>query len=557
MALFEAYLYAKHAKERNEYILEKTSEDIGNMVPNEVGSGMTDAEADAIINWFDTYANKTQVEVINGQVRQVVADTNRVRQDGQLSPIFDPEDARWDFYVPLKGSLDPDDETAELSNRPVTVNKQIKGTEDRRVTGRSKYATDIMGNLFQQNTTAILRAERNKVGLSMLNLLETNDPNVVTTSEADLARTDFASVIEVTPRVKTVDTRTGVISQRPVTPQEIAQDPNVLIVKRRNPENEKEIQEVAIEFTDPRIASAMRGDSLVSPSHGMSGIRFLARVNRFLASVNTSYNPAFIVPNFSRDLITASINIAQYDLPNVQRDMLKNVPSSMKGIKRFVFNNDRERTDSEGNLTDVGYYMEFLEAGGQNVLNTVTTLADQVRDINNIMGNVAKRPIRDSFVGKGAKKLGSLLENTNIVAENAMRVATYKTLRQKGFTPARAAQAARNVTVNFAKTGEYGRILNSMYLFYNASIQGTFAALQAATKSRKVRTMWAGIIAYGLMQDQLAALFMKRMKMVSLYTTRYLTILLSIILYYLTWLALQTDHSSLYLFHMDLIWRLI
>ena len=507
VALFEAYLYAKHAKERNAYILDKTSQEIDKMTPNEVGSGMTDAEADAIINWFDTYANKTQVEVINGQVRQVVADTNRVRQDGQLSPIFDPEDARWDFYVPLKGSLDPDDETAELSNRPVTVNKQIKGTEDRRVTGRSKYATDIMGNLFQQNTTAILRAERNKVGLSMLNLLETNDPNVVTTSEADLARTDFASVIEVTPRVKTVDTRTGVISQRPVTAQEIAQDPNVLIVKRRNPDNEKEIQEVAIEFTDPRIASAMRGDSLVSPSHGMSGIRFLARVNRFLASVNTSYNPAFIVPNFSRDLITASINIAQYDLPNVQRDMLKNVPSSMKGIKRFVFNNDRERTDSEGNLTDVGYYMEFLEAGGQNVLNTVTTLADQVRDINNIMGNVAKRPIRDSFVGKGAKKLGSLLENTNIVAENAMRVATYKTLRQKGFTPARAAQAARNVTVNFAKTGEYGRILNSMYLFYNASIQGTFAALQAATKSRKVRTMWAGLIAYGLMQDQLAALF--------------------------------------------------
>ena len=500
VALFEAYLYAQHAKERNEYILEKTSEDTGNMVPNEVGSGMTDAEADAIINWFDTYANKTQVEVINGQVRQVVADTNRVRQDGQLSPIFDPEDARWDFYVPLKGSLDPDDETAELSNRPVSVNKQIKGREDRRVTGRSRYATDIMGNLFQQNTTAILRAERNKVGLSMLNLLETNDPNIVTTTEADLARTDFGSVIQVTPRKKVVDTRTGVISQRAITPQEIAQDPNVLIVKRRNPENEKEIQEVAIEFTDPRIASAMRGDSLVSPSHGMSGIRFLARVNRFLASVNTSYNPAFIVPNFSRDLITASINIAQYDLPNVQRDMLKNVPSSMRGIRRYVFSNDRDSDEAK-------MYERFLNAGGQNVLNTVTTLADQVRDINNIMGNVAKRPIRDSFVGKGVKKLGSLLENTNIVAENAMRVATFKTLVEKGFSDARAAQAARNVTVNFAKTGEYGRILNSMYLFYNASIQGTFAALQAASKSRKVRAMWAGLIAYGLMQDQLAALF--------------------------------------------------
>ena len=108
---------------------------------------------------------------------------------------------------------------------------------------------------------------------------------------------------------------------------------------------------------------------------------------------------------------------------------------------------------------------------------------------------------------KNFKRLGNLIENTNVVAENAMRVATYKTLRQKGFTPARAAQAARNVTVNFAKTGEVGRFINSFYLFYNASIQGTFAALQAATRSKKVRGMWAGLIAYGLLQDQLASLF--------------------------------------------------
>ena len=228
---------------------------------------------------------------------------------------------------------------------------------------------------------------------------------------------------------------------------------------------------MAIEFTDPRIASAMRGDSLVSPSHGMSGIRFLARVNRFLASVNTSYNPAFIVPNFSRDLITASITVAQYDLPNVQRDMLKNVPSSMRGIRRYVFSN--EKNQMKPRCTK-----DFLNAGGQNVLNTVTTLADQVRDINNIMGNVSKRPVRMSFVGKGVKKLGSLLENTNIVNTTPC-VATFKTLVEK--VSLMLYNSTRNVTVNFAKTGEYGRILNSMYLFYNASIQGTF--LPYSTKS--------------------------------------------------------------------------
>ena len=167
----------------------------------------------------------------------------------------------------------------------------------------------------------------------------------------------------------------------------------------------------------------------------------------------------------------------------------------MRGIKRAVFNND---TTSE----DAKIYLEFVEAGGQNILNQVTTLADQVSDIRNTVGKISKNPVINNF-----KKLGSLLENTNVVAENAMRVATFKTLRQKGFSKERAAQAARNVTVNFAKTGEIGRFINSFYLFYNASIQGTFAALQAATRSKKVRTMWAGLIAYGLMQDQLMSAF--------------------------------------------------
>ena len=116
-----------------------------------------------------------------------------------MSPIFDADDAPWSFYVPLKGSLDPDDETAELSTDPVQVNKQIKGLrEDRQVTGRSKYATDIMGNLFQQNTTAILRAERNKVGCPCL--IFYRQMIQISSQPQRQARTDFASVIEVTPR---------------------------------------------------------------------------------------------------------------------------------------------------------------------------------------------------------------------------------------------------------------------------------------------------------------------------------------------------------------------
>lgn len=487
MAFFESYLYAKHAQERNTYVLEKTGSEKSKIDPIENGSGMTNQESQAILNWFEGYRNIRNVRQLDSQVRGIVDNTNNVRQEGQLSPIFDTEvEKPFDNYVPLRGSLDEGDETTEIVNRKP---RQTKGREDPRITGRSKYATDIVGNLISQNMSAIRRAEHNKIGLSMLKLIE----------EGGVPVQEYAEVMEVTPVVRAVDGRTGVISSRPQTPQEIANDPSVLIVKRFDPEKSTEankvVEEVAIQFTDPRIAKALRGDGVFSPTNSAGVVRGAARINRFLASVNTSYNPAFIIPNFSRDLITASINIAQYDVPNVQRDLIKNVPSAMRGIKRAVFNNDKTSEDAR-------MYLEFVEAGGQNILNQVTTLADQVSDIRNTVGNISKNPVINSF-----KKLGSFLENTNVVAENAMRVATYKTLRQKGFSKERAAQAARNVTVNFAKTGEIGRFINSFYLFYNASIQGTFAALQAATRSKKVRTMWAGLIAYGLMQDQLMSAF--------------------------------------------------
>jgi hypothetical protein len=62
------------------------------------------------------------------------------------------------------------------------------------------------------------------------------------------------------------------------------------------------------------------------------------------------------------------------------------------------------------------------------------------------------------------------------------------------------------VTVNFAKGGEYKNFMNAFYLFYNASLQGSFAMLNAALRSRKVQRIWAGVIAAGLLQDQLNAL---------------------------------------------------
>ena len=92
--------------------------------------------------------------------------------------------------------------------------------------------------------------------------------------------------------------------------------------------------------------------------------------------------------------------------------------------------------------------------------------------------------------------------------ENAVRVSTFEALLNTGrYTEQQAALAAREITVNFARGGEYKTFLNSLYLFFNASLQGTFALAEAATRSKNVRRLWVGIVVAGILSDQINAFF--------------------------------------------------
>jgi hypothetical protein len=85
--------------------------------------------------------------------------------------------------------------------------------------------------------------------------------------------------------------------------------------------------------------------------------------------------------------------------------------------------------------------------------------------------------------------------------ENATRLAVFKAALDSGkATPKQAAFLARNITVNFTKKGEFGTGLNTMYLFYNASVQGSLRVLQAA-KSPRVQKILMGIIGLGAFEN--------------------------------------------------------
>ena len=503
MAIIDSYLYALHAKERNAYI-----RSINNDLDN--GSGMSDVEADRIINWVESLdsGNQAIIKGVESRVRDVIADTNRIRVSSGLTPDFDSQEPvtlqdgtiaevpQYQNYVPLRGIFDADGEAQEdgyYTGGAGTKGYSVRGREDRRALGRQDYATNILAAVFLQNQNAVIRAERNKVGVSFLELLE-SDPELTS---------QYAEIVDTVPLTR------GMVngSVRTIVDRNAMNDPNIVAVKRDG-------QHVYIMFRDQRLAQALKGGTGVSSQTSNALVKGLGKINRYLSNINTSYNPEFLITNMLRDIQTVGVNVNQYEQEGIVKEVLGNFKDAWKSVKEVVVD-ERNVVDDPNvpvsELTGAALFRRFQKAGGQNATNQINDLSDQVAGIKSLTDDIAEQgargqwnSVKNSFVGKGVGSMLSFMENYNTVVENAIRVATFKALAPR-IGEERAAFAARNVSVDFAKGGEYKSLMNSMYLFYNASLQGTFALLSAATRSSKVRKIWVGMMVAGLLQDQLNA----------------------------------------------------
>ena len=504
LAIVDAYLYALHAKERNAYI-RSINNDLNN------GSGMTDAEADYILSWVDSLGsgNKQIIADVQQRVRQVIDDTNAIRVASGLTPDFNSNEPlvlesgeivqppQYENYVPLRGIFDADGEATEdasYTRSATTQGYSVRGREDRRALGRQEYATNILAAAFLQNQNAVIRAERNKVGLSFLNLLRADER----------LTSQFAEEIESVPLTR------GLVkgSVRTIVDRNALNDPNIFAVK----ENGKHVY---IRVRDQRLANALKGGAGVSAQTSNAVVRGLGKINRYLSNINTSLNPEFFITNMLRDIQTAGVNINQYEEKGIVSEVRRNFIDAFKSVRQVV-REDIDAVDDPSipvsELTGAALFRRFQRAGGQNATNQISDLSDQIANIKKLTDDIAEQgargqwnAVKNSFVGKKTGSMLKFLEDYNTVAENAIRVATFKALAPR-IGEQRAAFAARNVTVDFAKGGEYKTLMNSMYLFYNASLQGSFAMLSAAARSKKVRKIWVGLMVAGVLQDQLLAL---------------------------------------------------
>ena len=106
-----------------------------------------------------------------------------------------------------------------------------------------------------------------------------------------------------------------------------------------------------------------------------------------------------------------------------------------------------------------------------------------------------------------------MLSDFNDTIENGVRLSAYKAALDKGLSREQAASIAKNLTVNFDRKGQLGSRLNSLYAFFNASVQGSARLgqlLVTRTPEGKYKLSGAGkkIIAGGVMIGVAQALAM-------------------------------------------------
>ena len=487
LAVADAILYARHAEERNAYINKNKEGD------KSKGSGMDNREAQAILNWLSTLDNVEggKIARIENISREIITNTNRQRlESGLINPELLDSNYKskvYDNYVPLRGDLEYEseaigNESEDLMGKPrMTTNLfGAAGKEDRSATGQTDYAENIIASMMAQNQRSIDRGERNKVGQSFVNLLrgfeEQPDGTFAINDKLREDMSEIAVFLDDMPQ-KVRDTL----------------DSNTILTIKENG------AEVKVHFKDQRIGRALKGH--LTPESVGKFTKALGKMNKYLSSINTTYNPSFVIPNFARDLQTAGVNMQQYDQKGMTKEVLTSTLSAVKGIAA-VLRGGKETYWSE-------QYKKFVEAGGKNATNQMGDLQDQINNIGDILGDISNTGIKKKLgLNKNGftRKLLNFLDDYNTAVENGVRVSVFTSLTKRGVSPARAAQAARNVTVNFAKGGENKTLMNSWYLFYNASLQGSMALINAAAKSKKVRKVWAGLVVYGIMQDQINSL---------------------------------------------------
>jgi hypothetical protein len=486
----EEYLHNRHAEERNKKIAKVN--------PNmpDGGSGIDTADAKAYLAGLtpeqkrDFTALAARIDAINQTTRDLLVNSGLESQE-----TIDAWDKAYSSYVPLYRD-DIDFSTQGAGGMGTGQGYSVRGAASRRAMGSKKAVIDILANIAMQRERTIVRAEKNRVAMSLYGLAVQNpntdfwlaidpagqkDPNraMADLMTMGISPLDAKSIIEE-PKQRYVDPNTGLVAER-INP---AIRSNPMVVATRVDGVEKYVFFNANDERSQRMALALK--NLDADQLGYITANFIAPATRWFAQVNTQFNPIFGAINFIRDSKGAMFNLSTTAIAGKQKAVAGGVFPAMKGIYQAT------RAERKGRPAPAGSYAqlwdEFQQVGGQTgYRDQFVNSEDRAKALQRMLdpASWATSPLGKVFTAGGTLKvpmevarktaapLFDWLSDYNQTMENAVRLSAYKVALDKGLSKEEAASVAKNLTVNFNRKGQMATQAGAWYAFFNAAIQGS------------------------------------------------------------------------------------
>ena len=218
--------------------------------------------------------------------------------------------------------------------------------------------------------------------------------------------------------------------------------------------------------------------------------KYAQKFNSYLRAVLTTFNPEFMITNFERDIQTALINIQADTDIKVTAKIIKDLIPAGAGVWKGL-------RDWKKDTTWKKWYKEYKEEGGAVGWFIGQSVEDKIAELEKVM----KRAQQRGNPMQAVRYLGKFIEDMNLVVEQAVRLSTYKNLREAGLSKKEAAKISKELTVNFNQKGEMGSAINSLWLFSNATIQGNYVWMRAFARSKKVKAITMGLVVQSMIMS--------------------------------------------------------
>ena len=496
------YVIAFHGLERNKYMADKNK---GLPDARRDYSGFTalfgngeqveveelERRAEEYIGKFEDAVGKDKADKLWSLVdesRQRTLD-ELVRSGLVSGDVADEWLRRFEHYVPLQGFSEEvigEDRNANFENH---------------ITGRMSEARDPLATLVNMEYVAVTSGNHNRVKQALYNLALNHRTNLLSvmpmfsvknpiTGEWEDAVPQIDETMSPIERQQEVDKFIKQMRVRMREEKDLPESDKTVKDARKVSVGRKVLPKAMPDFIvrmkvngrqyavvlngNPRAAQAINGRLKEHPNKALQKI---SGVTRFMSAAVTSWNPAFMLSNFARDVQAAnafaySNEGAKYaammdveihknlSLASLGRDL-----SGMKdqGIYKLYYKYRHNQLDMSNERER--FFKEFIDNGGE-------TGYTQMVDIDKI----AKHMQKDEFSAiKTIKSVGKFIELANKGFENATRFAAYATSRKMGKSVMQSINDAKEISVNFNRHGN-GRngyiIAKSLYQFLNPTIQG-------------------------------------------------------------------------------------